>query len=289
MAVMKTVVVTGASAGIGREVARGAVSRGARVLLICRDRERGERARHELLRDVASGTLELVIADLSSQREVRRLCEILDGRVKQLDVLVHNAGVVTPRRETTVDGLERTFATNHLAPFLATHLLLPLLRRSAPSRVVVVASQVEARGKLDFDDLQLARGFSPLRAYDQSKLANVMFTLALARRLEGTGVTVNCVHPGVVATNLLCDYLGRPRAVSLAHRLTHPGPARGAEHVLRLAFDPTLEGASGKYFHEGRQRSSSAQSRDVELQERLFQLSAELVGLAPGPETVGHA
>jgi NAD(P)-dependent dehydrogenase (short-subunit alcohol dehydrogenase family) len=196
-------------------------------------------------------------------------------------VLVHNAGVVSPTRELTADGLERTFATNHLAPFLATNLLLPLLRRSTPSRVVVVASQVEARADLHFDDLQLERGFAPLRAYDQSKLANVMFTLALARRLEGTGVTVNCVHPGVLATNLLCDYLGRPRALSLAHRLTHPGPERGAEHVLYLAFDPALDGATGRYFHEGRERPSSPRSRDVELQERLYRVSAELVGLDP--------
>jgi NAD(P)-dependent dehydrogenase (short-subunit alcohol dehydrogenase family) len=276
---VKTIVVTGASAGIGREVARGAAARGARVILVCRDRERGERARAELRRSVTSGTLELVVADLSSQQAVRQLCADLDRRLERLDVLVHNAGVVAPTRELTDDGLERTLATNHLAPFLATHLLLPLLRRSAPSRVVVVASQVEARGDIRFDDLQLAESFTPLRAYDQSKLGNVMFTLALARRLDESGVTVNCVHPGVLATNLLCDYLGRPRALSIAHRLTHAGPARGAEHVLRLAFDPAIEGVTGRYFHEGRERLSSARSRDAALQERLFQMSAELVGL----------
>jgi NAD(P)-dependent dehydrogenase (short-subunit alcohol dehydrogenase family) len=276
---MKTIVVTGASAGIGREVARGAAARGARVILVCRDRARGERAQAELRRTVSTGTLELVVADLASLLDVRRLAEILTRRLERLDVLVHNAGVVTPTRETTEDGFERTFATNHLGPFLCTHLLLPLLRRSAPSRVVVVASQVEARGDIHFDDLQQERSFEPLRAYDQSKLANVMFTQALARRLEGTGVSVNCLHPGVLATNLLCDYLGRPRVASLAHRFTHPGPARGAEHVLRLAFDPALEGVTGRYFHEGRERPSSPRSRDVELQERLFRRTAELVGL----------
>ncbi len=278
----KQVIVTGANGGVGYEVALGALRRGADVVMVCRDAERGARARTELERAARGGSARLVLADLSSQREVRAVADRLDRWCDRIDVLVHNAGVVCRERATTEDGLERTLAVNHLAPFLLTRLLLPKLRASAPSRIVVVASQVEARGAIHEDDLQLTRSYDPLRAYFQSKLANVMFTYELARRLEGSGVTVNALHPGVLATNLLCDYMGRPRALAAVHRIGYPGPAAGAKHVLWLAFDEALAATSGRYFHEGRETESSATSRDVALQRRLWAASEALVGTSPG-------
>jgi NAD(P)-dependent dehydrogenase (short-subunit alcohol dehydrogenase family) len=271
------IVLTGANTGVGYESALGAAKRGAHVVMVCRDPQRGEQARAQVQKAAPRAKVELLLCDLASQRQVRRLAAELDARLERIDVLVHNAGLVARERRLTEDGVETTFAVNHLAPFLLTTLLLPKLEASQPARVVVVASQVEARGSIHFDDLGLAHGFEPLRAYFQSKLANVLFTYALARRLEGRGVTANCAHPGVLATNLLCDYMGRPRALSAAHRLTHPGPAQGAKVVLKLAFDPALEGRTGLYFHEGRETKSSAASCDRALQERLWAASEALV------------
>jgi retinol dehydrogenase 14 len=272
-----TIVITGANAGVGYEVALGAAKRGAVVAMVCRDRERGEAAKARIEKAAPRAVVVLHIADLAKQGEVRRLASELDARHNRIDVLVNNAGLVALERRVTDDGVETTFAVNHLAPFLLTNVLLGKLRASAPSRVVVVASQVEARGRIRFDDLQLVSGFEPLEAYFQSKLANVMFTYELARRLEGSGVTVNCAHPGVLATNLLCDYMGRPRALSAANRLRHPGPAEGAKGILRLAFAPELAKTTGAYFHEGREAKSSAASHDRAAQERLWEASERLV------------
>jgi NAD(P)-dependent dehydrogenase (short-subunit alcohol dehydrogenase family) len=172
-----------------------------------------------------------------------------------------------------------TFALNHLAPFLLTSLVLDRLRSSAPARVVVVASQVEARGAIHFEDLQLERGYQPLVAYDQSKLANVLFTYELARRLAGTQVTANCLHPGVIATNLLADYMGKSRLLGgKLNALTYPGPKKGAETSIRLASDPELEGVSGKYFKPEGLAESSRSSHDPELARRLWEVSERLTG-----------
>lgn len=272
-----TVVITGANTGVGYELALGAAKRGAQVAMVCRDRERGEAAKLRIEKAAPRATVGLHLADLAKQREVRRLAGELDARYPRIDVLVNNAGLVARERRLTEDDVETSFAVNHLAPFLLTTLLVDKLVASAPARVIVVASQVEARGRIHFDDLQLVSGFDPLEAYFQSKLANVMFTYELARRLEGKGVTVNCAHPGVLATNLLCDYMGRPRALSAAHRLTHPGPAHGAKGILRLAFAPELATTTGAYFHEGREAKSSAASHDREAQRRLWEASERLV------------
>ncbi len=276
----KTCVITGASSGIGKHTALGLAERGARLALVCRDRGRGDAAAAEA-RSAGAPHVDVLIADLSIQSEVRRVAAELLDRVPSIDVLIHNVGVVMPKRKVTRDGVEATLAINHLAPFLLTHLLRERVEASAPARIVVVASQVEARGHIDFDDLQLERtAYAPLTAYDRSKLANVLFTYELARRLRDSDVTVNCLHPGVIATNLLCDYMGRPRIMSKVHRLTHPGPQTGAQTSIRLATDPALEGVSGKYFRPDGESQSSKQSYDADVARRLWDVSEQLTGIA---------
>ena len=274
----KTCVVTGASAGIGKETALGLARLGARVAIVCRDRDRGAAAVAET-RAAGSPQVELFLADLSLQDDVRRLAGQLVERLARIDVLLHNAGVVMRERVVTRDGIEATLAVNHLAPFLLTQLLRAKIE--APARIVVVASQVEARGRIDFGDLSFARTpYDPLAAYYQSKLANVLFTYELTRRLRDTDITANCLHPGVIATNLLCDYMGRPRVMSKVHRLTHPGPKEGAQVSLKLATDPALTGVSGRYFRPEGEGASSKQSYDPELARRLWEVSEQLTGLS---------
>jgi NAD(P)-dependent dehydrogenase (short-subunit alcohol dehydrogenase family) len=272
------VVITGASSGIGKETALGLARLGARLVLLCRDAGRARAAADEIRQRAPGPSVETVLADLASQAEVRRAAAEIRARHERIDVLIHNAAIIQAKRRTTVDGLEEQLAVNHLAPFLLTQLLLDAVKAAAPSRIVVVASQVEARGRLDFDDLQLARGsYGHLRAYDRTKLANVLFTYELARRLEGSGVTANCLHPGVIATNLLSDYLGRPRALGFLQGLTNPGPDKGARTSIWAASDPSLEQTTGKYFRERREASSSPASYDRELARRLWEVSEGLV------------
>ena len=273
----KMCVVTGASSGIGKETAIGLARQGARVAIVCRDRERGAAAAAET-RAAGSPQVEVFLADLSVQADVRRVAGQLVERLDRIDVLLHNAGAVMRERLITPDGIETTFAVNHLAPFLLTQLLRSKIE--APARIVVVASQVEARGRIHFDDLYFERtSYEPLAAYCQSKLANVLFTYELSRRLRGSDITANCLHPGVIATNLLCDYMGRPRVMSKVHRLTHPGPKEGAAVSLRLATDPALTGVSGRYFRPEGEGSSSKQSYDADLARRLWEVSEQLTGL----------
>jgi retinol dehydrogenase-14 len=275
----KMCVVTGASAGIGKETALGLARLGARVAIVCRDRERGAAAAAET-RAAGSPQVEVFLADLAEQAEVRRVAAQIGERAGRIDVLVHNAGVVMRERRLTRDGVETTLAINHLAPFLLTALLRAQLEPAA--RIVVVASQVEARGRIDLDDLSFARThYEPLAAYCQSKLANVLFTYELTRRLRDTDITANCLHPGVIATNLLCDYMGRPRVMSKVHRLTHPGPREGALVSLKLATDAALAGVSGRYFRPEGEAQSSKQSYDPDLARRLWEVSEKLTGLAP--------
>jgi retinol dehydrogenase 14 len=277
----KVCLITGASSGIGKETAIGLAKLGADLVLVCRAGTRGEAAAAEVRK--RGVTVELLLADLASQAAVRAVAEGVRARHDRLHVLVLNAGEIVPTRQLTEDAIERQLAVNHLAPFLLTQLLRDLLIAGAPARVVVVASQIEARGAIDFDDLMFARRrYEPLRAYFQSKLANVLFTYELARRLDGTGVTANCLHPGVIATNLLADYEGRPRALGFLSQLTHPGPAKGAKTSIYLASAPELERVTGRYFREQREARSSPASQDPELQRRLWAVSEELTSPRAG-------
>lgn len=281
--------ITGSNTGIGEETALGLARLGATIVMVCRDREKGAAAAARIVKRASNPAVSLMVADLSSQSQIRRLAgdfhegrggaPSFTGRGPRLDVLIHNAGVILPQRRLTAEGIEEQLAVNHLAPFLLTHLLIDALRASAPSRIIVVASQVESRGAIQFDDLQSAKGYAPLTAYFQSKLANVLFTYELARRLQGTGVTVNCLHPGVIATNLLSDFMAKPRAMGFLSRLSYPGPERGARPSIRLASDPALATTTGKYFKELREAPTSEASHDPELAERLWTTSEELTGL----------
>jgi len=288
----RTCVVTGANRGIGRATALGLATLGARVVMVCRDAGRGEEARAAIHARTGCGSIELARADLSSQRDVRRLATTLRERPGGLHVLIHNAAVLPRRRELTVDGLEMQLAVNHLAPFLLTNLLLDLLRSSAPARVVTVSSHAHRGARLDLDDLQSERRYAPTAVYSATKLANVLFTRELARRLAGTGVTANCLHPGVIATDLLGRFVpGPPWLGRLASRLIGRGLDRGAETSIHLASSPDVEGITGEYFARRAPARSSAASRDPELARALWDLSARLTGLEteerPGPAAPG--
>jgi NAD(P)-dependent dehydrogenase (short-subunit alcohol dehydrogenase family) len=277
------VLVTGATSGIGRATALGLAAMGAHVAITGRDRGRTQDAAREI--GAAGGVkVKVFIADLSSQAQVRRLAsEVLEG-LPRIDVLVNNAGGYWDTRHVTVDGLERTFAVNHLAPFLLTNLLLNRLERSAPARVVTVASNAHATGRIDFDNLQGEQSYSGGRAYSQSKLANVLFTYHLARRMRGSGVTANALHPGVVRTSFGAEDPARiQRLLVPLLRPVMKSPARGAATSIHLASALQLEHVSGRYFANRRPRRSSARSNDQTVAARLWEASADLVGLTAAP------
>jgi len=282
----KIVLVTGGTRGIGRATAIGLASMGARVGITGRDRTRAEAAAAAIVRASGNQAVDVFVADMSSQAEVRRLAgEVLAG-YPRLDVLLNNVGGFWAHRHGTVDGLERTFALNHLAPFLLTSLLLDRLRASAPARVVTVSSGAQSMGKIDFDDLMGERKYSGQSAYNQSKLANVMFTFELARRLEGTGVTATVLHPGVTSTGFGSEDTARGWGPLIA--LMRPfmkSPARGAETSVYLATSAEVEGVSGRYFANRKARESHKASHDAATTARLWQVSADLVGLQVGAQS----
>ena len=272
-------IVTGATSGVGKAAALDLSRQGATAVLVARDRSRGETALREVRAMSPTGEGELLLADLSSQRSIRELATEIRARYPALHVLVNNAGGMWHRREVTADGLERTFATNHLAYFLLTNLLLDRLRAGAPSRIVNVSSDAHFRTTLDFDDLQGERRYDWWLAYKRSKLANVLFTSALADRLAGTGVTTNALHPGMVNTGIARQGSALFR---LGFRIGAPfmlTPARGAETIVYLASSPQVDGVSGRYFEKCRRKEPSAAARDPDARRRLWELSAELTGL----------
>jgi NAD(P)-dependent dehydrogenase (short-subunit alcohol dehydrogenase family) len=250
--------------------------------MVCRNPAKGAAARGEIAAASGSSSVELMIADLSSQRSIRELAAAFKEKYPRLDVLVNNAGGNYGRHVVTEDGLEYTFAVNHLAYFLLTDLLLEVLKASTPARIINLTSGAERVGRIDFHDLQSEnRRYSGMRAYSQSKLANVLFTYELARRVEGTGVTANCVHPGVVRTNF-----GRhmPRPWRYAVTLMLPfmkSPAKGADTVLYLASAPEAAAINGQYVVNRKVSRSSARSYDQGVARRLWEVSAALTRLSP--------
>lgn len=281
----RTCLVTGATSGIGREIALGLAEQGARVVICGRDASRSEATRADIARRSGNHNVEVLIADLASLAEVRKLAGAFLSDHEALHVLVNNAGVVNMRREVTVDGFEATFAVNHLAHFLLTNLLVGRLRESAPARIVNVASDAHRFGSIDWDDLQSERRYeglplvAGLRVYGASKLANVLFNLELARRLADTGVTANCVHPGMVATGLGANNGALGRAATVLLRPFALSPRKGAQTPLYVAGAPELEGVSGRYFARKREATTSAAARDPEAARRLWEESRRLVGL----------
>jgi retinol dehydrogenase 14 len=271
----KVVLVTGANSGIGKETAEGLAGMGATVVMVCRDRERGQSALDEIRSKTGNQSVELMICDLASQAQIRKLAEEFKQKHNRLDVLVNNAGLVLTRRTVTEDGFETTFAVNHLGYFLLTNLLLDVIKQSAPARIVNVASTAHRSGTIDFNDLQGERSYSTMRAYGQSKLANILFTYELARRLEGSGVTVNCLHPGVIGTNIFRSVLG----LGAMAKLFLKSPKKGAETSIYLATSPEVAQVTGKYFDDKKVVSSSPESYDKAIAQRLWQVSEQLTKL----------
>ena len=270
----KVCLVTGANSGIGRVTALGLAERGAAVVLVCRDEESNAAVLDEIER-CGSGTATLLTADLSSQRQVRAAAAAFRERFDRLDVLINNAGVAGwSTRLVTEDGLEATFAVNHLAPFLLTSLLLDRLKASAPARVITVSSAVHRNYAIHFDDLQGERRYSGFGAYSRSKLANILFTRELSRRLEGTGVTANCLHPGVVATGIFRNVPWWLRIVF--RRPLILSPEKGADTLLWLATAPDIAEVSGGYFVRRKSRRPSRAARDPAAARRLWEASEAL-------------
>ncbi len=276
----KVCMVTGATSGIGKATALGLAQMGATVVMVSRDRARGEAAQSEIKTKSGNNAVDLLIADLSSQQSIRQLAENFKRNYTQLHVLINNAGVFMLTRRETVDGLEMTFAVDYLAPFLLTNLLLDVLKASAPARIVNVSSESHEAGYIKMDDLQAKKGYRPMRVYGQAKLALVLFTYELARRLQGTGVTANCLHPGFVATNFAQRDLW-PIARTAAKLVLFFGisPEEGAKTSIYLASSPDVEGITGKYFVKSIPKRSTPISYDESLQQQLWEESAKLVNL----------
>jgi NAD(P)-dependent dehydrogenase (short-subunit alcohol dehydrogenase family) len=275
----KTVLVTGGTGGIGKATAIGLARLGARVAITGRELTRTQQAAAEIGRESGNPAVDAFAADLSCQAEVRRLATEVLAAYPRLDVLVNNVGGFWAHRHVTADGLERTFALNHLAPFLLTNLLLERLESTAPARVVTVASNAQAMGRIAFDDLQGAQDYVGSRAYNQSKLANVMFTYELARCLAGTGVTANALHPGVVRTGFGAEDPSVLTRAAMPFLRFLKTPAQGALTSIYLASSADVEGISGRYFANRTPKSSNKLSYDATAASRLWDVSADLVGL----------
>jgi retinol dehydrogenase 12 len=274
----KVCVVTGATSGIGKAAAAALAGLGATVVLVGRDRGRTEAAAAEIGSASASPP-RAEVADLASLEQVRALAERMAG-LERIDVLINNAGLVLGERRITPDGFEHVFALNHLAPFLLTNLLLPKLAASAPARVVTVTSDAHSAARLDLNDPNLERGWDSWRSYANSKLANILFTRELARRSDGTGVTANCAHPGVVRTGFGRE--SRP-LLKLGITIARPfmlSPERGADTIVYLATSPDVAGQTGGYYVKRQQREPSAAARDDAAAGKLWEISEKLTGLA---------
>jgi NAD(P)-dependent dehydrogenase (short-subunit alcohol dehydrogenase family) len=271
----KVAIVTGANSGIGKETARGLAKAEATVVLACRDLDKAEAARREIQSSTHSERVSVQRLDLADTASILAFVKAFKDRFSRLDILVNNAGLMCRAKSKTAQGFETTFGVNYLGPFLLTRELVPLLEVSKPARVVVLASKLHFRGQLDFADLGFERrAFSASAAYDQSKLANVMFAKALARRLAGRGVTVNAVHPGVVSTEITRDY---PKLLVKAFHLFTISPEKGALPALHLATAPEVETVTGAYFEHTKERPASKTACDEAAQERLWTVSDELL------------
>jgi len=271
----KTVLITGANQGIGKASAIALGKLGAKLVLVCRNREKAEQAVAEIEKEGAKN-VELIIGDLSSQAEVRRVAAEFKAKHDRLDVLLNNAGVLVTSRRTTIDGIEETFAINHLAYFLLTNLLLDVLEASAPARIVNVSSEAHRGAWMHWDDLQFEKSFSSFQAYGQSKLCNILFTRELAKRLDPKKVTVNCLHPGVVASGFGQTYGG---AMSLLIRVAHIfmiNTEKGARTQVYLASSPEVAGVSGKYFDKCREKPPNREAQSDENAKKLWDVSERL-------------
>jgi len=278
----KTVIVTGANTGIGKETAWELARRGARVILACRNSHRAEEARREIVESTKNENVIIQIVDLSSLESIKKFAEEFNKNENRLDILINNAGVMTSERSETVDGFEMMFGTNHLGHFYLTYLLLDKLKASAPSRVVIVSSSLHKRSRLNFDDLQTTKNFSMLNGYSKSKTADILFGVHLARVLEGTGVTVYSLHPGIIRTDLARDFDDKCCLACVYKCFFCCCPCmtksieEGAKTTLYCAMEPSIAQHSGRYYSDCREYRAKPYATDPVLAERLWKISAEL-------------
>jgi len=275
----KVCMVTGANSGIGWVTARELAKMGATVVMVCRDPARGVAACEEIQRISGNSNVALMIADLSSQASIRRLADDFLQKHQSLHLLLNNAGVLSKTRIMTAEGIETQLAVNLLAPFLLTNLMFDVLTAGAPARVVNVTSKMHRYGKLDFGNLQGEKKYSVWAAYNQAKLGLVLFTYELARRLEGTGITANCLHPGVVSSGIMRDF---NRITRLFRDMAVMSPEKGALTSIYLSSSPDVAGISGKYFENGKQKKSSRESYDSALAGRLWDVCSKMTGAVQG-------
>lgn len=277
----KNVLITGATAGIGLETAKVLAKKGANIYIVGRAVDKARLAVEEIKKYSGNNNIDFFIADLSSQQEVRRLAEEVKAKLNRLDVLINNAGATFQHFSLSVDNIEMTFATNHLSYFLLTNLLLDLLKKSAPARIIIVASHSHYRGTLDFNDLNMTTDFGGLKAYERSKLCNVLFTLELAERLKGSGVTVNALHPGRVNTDIGFKNSGLLYKIgwSFVKMFLSVSVEKGAETSIYLAHSEEVKDVSGKYFAESKHKWHSRYSQTLGLKEKLWEASAKLTNL----------
>ena len=278
----KVCLITGGTNGIGKSTAHELARMGAMVVIVGRDARKTSRVVEEIRQASGNDRVDSLLADLSSQEEVRRLANEFESKYSHLHVLLNNAGGVFMRRQLSVDGIEMTFALNHLAPFLLTNLLLDKIRASAPARIINVSSGAHTSGKIEFDNLQGERNYSP-RAYDDSKLATILFTMELARRLEGTGVTINALHPGFVSTGFGKNNPGfLMKTIRAVVPLIARSPEKGAETSIYLASSPEVQSITGKYFVDRKVTQPAPRATDMVVAGRLWDTSAGMVHLADG-------
>ena len=275
----KIVLITGATSGIGKETALGLAKRGATVVLVGRSREKLDKVASSIMSATGSRTIDTMICDLTSMENVRKLASGFKQKYQRLDVLINNAGEIVNERRVTVDGFEYTLALDHLSHFLLTMLLLDLIKASAPARIINVSSSAHMLGRINFEDLMGEKKYKPMKAYGQAKLANLLFTYELARRLAVTGVTANAVHPSAVRTNFGKGMKGRWRIFLWLGSLLLIDAEKGAETSIFVASSPEVEGITGKYFVKKKERKSSKRSLDQTAARRLWEVSSKLTGI----------
>ena len=277
----KICLITGGTNGIGKATAQALARMGAMVVIVGRDASKTSRVVEEIRASSGNKNVDFLLADLSSQQEVRRLADEFQSRYAHLHVLLNNAGGTFLTRQLSVDGIEMTFALNHLAYFLLTNLLLETMKASAPARIINVSSDAHAGGKIEFDNLQGERSYSSFGPYGNSKLANILFTTELSRRLEGTGVTVNALHPGLVNTGFGKNNPGiLMKIMGVLIPLIARSPEKGAQTSIYLASSPEVQSITGKYFVDCRVTQPAPQAADMDVARKLWEVSAEMVNLA---------
>ncbi len=272
----KTAIITGATSGIGKVTALAIAREGAHLVLPVRNMEKGETLKEEIQQETGSKNIELMSCDLASLDSIRSFAKQFLAKYDRLDLLINNAGLWESKRKESADGIEMNFAVNHLAPFLMTNLLLDLIKKSAPARIINVSSTAHKYAKMNFDDLEGKKRWDSMKSYAQSKLANILFTRKLAHELAGAGVTVNCLHPGVVSTRLFDNMPGYFRRIFGLFMIS---PEKGAETSIFLATSPEVEGISGAYYNKKMMAKTTRHAEDMKAADMLWEVSKEYCGL----------